>query len=129
MAASEAVWTWCALLARDALGEAVRVKACERSGVLGLAGADERGWYIELAPRLAGDELLHALYHECGHLASGHVARGVPTRGRPVAGSVLDVLLRSREVEQEREAEAWCEHHLASVSESVRWVTRILSEA
>lgn len=129
MAASEAVWTWCALLARDALGEAVRVKALERGDVLGLTGGDERGWYIKLAPGLGGDEVLHALYHECGHLASGHVPRGVVTGARPAAGSVLDVWLRSREVEQEREAEAWCEHHLASVSESVRWVTRILSKA
>jgi hypothetical protein len=38
-------------------------------------------------------------------------------------------VLRSREVEQEREAEAWCEARLARVSDSERWLTRILSEA
>lgn len=126
---SKELFTWCALLAREALGEPVRVRVCERPGALGLAGCDERGWFIELAPGLAGDELLHALYHECGHLASGHVARGVPTRGRPVAGSLLDELVCAQEVEQERQAEAWCEVRLARVSDGVRWLTDILSEA
>jgi hypothetical protein len=126
--ASEPLYQWCSVLASSALGEPVTVKALQRGDVLGLAGADERGWLVRLAPGLSGDELLHVLMHECGHLASGHVARGVVTLERPAVGSLGEVLARRREVEQERQAEAWCEARLATVGESVRWLTGVLSE-